>query len=70
MRWDRSALFPQRVAVKRKESLHLLAAAQASNLAAARGLPEPRYAAQQNGVLAGRHPACVDVVMLTPESLR
>ena len=54
MRWDRSALFQQLVAAQGKEPVHLLAAAKASHLAAARGLPEPCHAAQKNGVLTGR----------------
>ena len=70
MRWDRPALFLQLVAVQGKESLHLLAAAKASHLAAARGLPEPCHAAQKNGVVTGRHPASVFDATVTPESLR
>ena len=70
MRWDRSALFLQLVAAQGKESLHLLAAAKTSHLAAARGLPEPCHAAQKNGVLTGRHPVSVRVVVLSPESRR
>ena len=71
MRWDRSALFLQLVAAQSKESLHLLAAAKTSHLAAARGLPEPCHAAQKNGVLTGRHPvSVVAAVVFTPESRR
>jgi hypothetical protein len=70
MRWDRSALFLQLVAVQGKESLHLLAAAKASHLAAARGLPEPCHAAQKNSVLTSRHSVSVVVGVLTPESRR
>ena len=70
MRWNRSALCLQQVASQGKESLHLLAAAGASHLTAARGLPEPRHAAQKNGVLTGRHPVIVVVVAYTPASRR
>ena len=50
------ALFLQLVAAQSKESLHLLATAKTSHLAAARGLPEACHAAQKDGVLTGRHP--------------
>ena len=64
------ALFLQLVAAQSKESLHLLATAKTSHLAAARGLPEPCDAAQKNGVLTGRHSVSVRVVMISPESRR
>ena len=70
MRWDRSALFLQLVAAQSKESLHLLAAAKTSHLAAARGLPEPCHAAQKDGVLTGRHPGSIVVVVVSPERRR
>jgi hypothetical protein len=70
MRWDRLALCLQPVAAQGKESVHLLAAAKASHLTIARGLPEPCHAAQKNGVLTGRHPFSVVEVILPLESRR
>ena len=70
MRWDRLALFLQLVPAQGKESLHLLAAAKTSHLAAARGLPEPCHAAQKNGVVTGRLQVSVRVVVFSPESRR
>jgi len=70
MRWDRLALFLQLVAAQGKESLHLLAAAKTSHLAAARGLPEPCHAAQKNGVLTGRHSVSVRVMVFSLENHR
>ena len=66
--WDRSALFLQLVAAQGKGSLHLLATTKTSHLAAIRGLPEPCHAAQKDGVLTGRHPGSVRVVVFSPES--
>jgi len=68
MHWDSSALCLQLVAAQSKESLHLLAAAKPSHLADARGLLEPRHAAQKNGVITGRKPD--SGVPLTPASSR